>query len=228
MASSTDIRHQRQHEILHDDMDVADVLVVGAGMVGGWATLALARAVRSVEVWDDDLVGSENLGCQPYVDLHAGTEKVYALQEIGTALPIRPAVGRFTARSSPGAMPSVVVSAVDSMSGRKMLAEWAQRYEVPIFLDARILGELVAIAVADPTTYPYYLAQLPGDDEVPDAPCGAQGTAFSGMFAASRIVADLNAWMHGIPIPLMRVWHVGLMDLVQRGEEVLRRDVPTT
>src|SRR3990167_6555962 len=71
----------RQYQLIHPHLAGAHVMIVGAGMVGGWATMAFARVAKSVTTWDHDIVGRENVGCQPYHLEQVGEMKAAALAD---------------------------------------------------------------------------------------------------------------------------------------------------
>jgi hypothetical protein len=213
--------NERQHGIIATDINNMSCIIAGAGMVGGWAALALARLFDSVEVWDFDIVGVENVGCQPYGERDIDRPKVEALSS-------NTQVSGLSLRGVPAAFPPedwdaepahVFISAVDTMEGRRKNALWAQENKVPLYLDSRVLGELVCLAAVDNGEYDRYLEDLPTDGEVPDAPCGSRGTAYVGMWTAARIAADINTWGHGGKLPRMRSWHIGTDTTLNDGRE---------
>lgn len=223
----TESHHQRQSRIIHPNTASASVLVVGAGMIGGWTTHALARMVRCVHVVDFDVVESVNVGCQPYNSGQAGFPKSLELEHGLEGLSVTGYVETFPECMSERIVvfipePTIMVSAVDSMAGRKANADWAREHAIDLYLDGRIMGELAALAVvSSPSGYDDYLDSLPTDDEVPDVPCGQQGTAYTGMLVASRIAATINQWHRGVTPPSMWVYHVGAGQVVteDRGKE---------
>ncbi|KKN72504.1 hypothetical protein LCGC14_0410080 [marine sediment metagenome] len=205
----TKVMHQRQHGIIHPKMAEMEVTIAGVGMIGGWTAHALSRAVYGLIFFDPDEVEDVNVGCQPYTTSDVGRSKVEALYQ-SLPNPYLRLSGQSTPFPYPGSHPTTaLVSAVDSMSGRKANAEWARDHNVPLYLDGRIQGELAVLAtVTTKEGYAEYLAALPTDDEVDDVPCGQSGTAYVGMFLASQIASTINQWCKGIPIPALRVWHV--------------------
>jgi hypothetical protein len=190
-----------------------EVIIAGAGMIGGWTAHALSRAVRRVHLFDPGDVELVNTGNQPYSPHHVTMSKVDAFD-----LPnITPHVEAFPRRRAwPVMGQEVFISAVDSMSGRRANAEWSKHAKLPLFLDGRIRGELAVLAVVTDQRYDEYLEALPSDDDVEDVPCGMEGSAYVGMHLAARIAATINAWCKGTQIPSMYVYHVGLDQLVTK------------
>ncbi len=218
----------RQERILDPRMNDLTVLIAGAGMVGSWAALALVRAVGGgVHVWDNDTVEDVNVGVQAYDGTAVGMPKVDALARMGMEPPITPHNGLFPEFEAADLMLElvpenvVVLCAVDSMAGRRKIAEWSRDNGVGLFIETGVKAELVVVKTAvTPEDYERYLAGLPGDNEVEDAQCGLKGTAYAGMSLASQIVPLVNGWCKGDRLPRMRLFHTGyFMPIEGRDDE---------
>jgi hypothetical protein len=192
-------------------MAEATVLIAGLGMIGGWTAMALARAVGMLHLIDPDVVEDVNIGCQPYTSMYVGQDKAEALSNILTGFYTCYQVDSFPCDLTTEPPPTVMISAVDSMAGRLANVNWAWDHDIPLYIDGRIMGELAVVATAfDARSYNEYTADLPDDDEVPDIPCGQSGTAYVGMWVASRIAAVINQWCKGIMPRPLEVYHVGV------------------
>lgn len=206
----------RQGELVSSRLQQMEIVVAGAGMVGGWLVPILTRTGALVIVYDFDKVGLENLQCQPYRREDIGLSKVSAVARLCTSAEV---VIRVEERFPPEddiRTPDVVISCVDSMIGREEIAKWCKGRNVGLFLDARVLGEIAAIlSVTEKKGYTEYLRELPKDEDVPDAPCGARGTAYSGVAVASKMVGYVNNWAREIRVPKKIVWHTGLGDVME-------------
>lgn len=206
----------RQGELVSSRLQEMEIIVAGAGMVGGWLVPILTRTGALVKVYDFDKVGVENLQCQPYRREDVGLSKVSAVGRLCTSAEV---VIRVEERFPPEESirtPDVVISCVDSMAGRREIAEWCRERDVSLFLDARVLGEIAAVlSVTEKKGYGEYLKELPRDEDVPDAPCGARGTAYSGVAVASKMVGFVNNWAREIRVPRKIVWHTGLGDVME-------------
>lgn len=209
----------RDDGILCQKMRELHVLIAGAGMVGGWTAQAIGRAVESTIIFDFDKVELENLSCQPYnqdaigrYKVEALADSIYGFRTVEYTSKVEEVLEDpfMDGDASTLSLPDVVISAVDSLETRRYLAEWSKKNKIPLFIDSRVLGEIVCLFFVGEGEYDRYIAEIPEEDQVVDAPCGAKGTAYSGMFTASRITADLNRWCRGERIPYSRIWHVGL------------------
>ena len=211
--------HARHAALIDPALSQGEFVIAGAGMIGGWTALALARAVGKLYIFDHDKVEDVNVGCQPYSLNNVSAPKSSTIESFCSGLPVTSLNMKFPPRNNAWANDVTgVVCAIDSMAGRRIAAERCHKLSIPFFLDGRILGEVAVLAIVQHehkgTDYDAYLANLPSDKDVPNATCGASGTAYAGMFLASRITADLNNLMRGQRLPALRVWHVGQEQLI--------------
>ena len=182
-------------------------------MLGSWVTHALARMVERVELWDGgDMVEEGNIGNQAYCEADVGAHKGMALHTHMLGLPINTIGKPFppTAVQRVGVSPSVVVACADSMASRRAGAEWCRLMDIPLFIDTRASGLDATIITVMRGEYDRYLSELPSDDQLEGIPCGATGTAFVGMFVASRVASLIDAWVDHTPdtIPIRESWNV--------------------
>lgn len=214
------------------------VLVCGAGMVGSWVTAALARMCNSVTVVDHDIVEIANVGVQLYTLEDVGKAKVMAIKSHSSGLPVIPWFGQMEDYETvePIERFDVVIAAIDSMSGRDWLARALMKSSVTLpnpfvglFVDVRVMGELVCVLTARTLAYEStilsnlvefysYLDTIQPDDAVEEATCGAEGTVYSGMFAASRVAAVVNNWARGMAPRPKEVWNVAFMEHLDGGD----------
>jgi molybdopterin/thiamine biosynthesis adenylyltransferase len=206
----------RQARIIEPRMGSLTAIVAGAGMVGSWAALALVRAGVNVHVFDNDKVEGHNVGVQAYDGRHVGLNKVDALSslagdpEIAGHIGLFPAANEWSDYDIEDHSDVVVVCAVDSMAGRREIAEWSRDNHVGLFIETGVQAELVVVKTAiTPEDYERYLKELPTDDQVEEPQCGLKGTAYAGMCLAAQIVPLVNGWCKGDTLPPTRLFHAG-------------------
>lgn len=212
--------HARTDVIVPDATRAAKALVCGAGMVGSWTTAALARMLSHVDVVDFDTVEHVNLGVQLYDFSDIDTNKATATVKHLSGFKVTGWPESVEAVISDLGITEwqVVVSAVDSMEVRKYLAKTCREARVPLFIDVRVLGEMVCILTArNDDEYGAYLQTILPDDQVETAPCGSEGTVYSGLFAASRVAAVVNNVGRGAFVRQKEVWNVSLVELLDEG-----------
>lgn len=179
------------------------VMIGGAGGIGSWLTIFLARAGFSPIVYDFDLIEEHNLGGQLFRQVDIGTNKAHALfkiiqefsnQDIST-------IAERITENSPSHHFSF--SAFDNMKARKDLFEtWKRSIEgcpvTPIFIDGRLEMEQLQIFCVTPDRIEAYEQQLFDDSEVDDAPCTMKQTSHSAAMIASLMTAFFTNHMTNI------------------------------
>lgn len=199
------LRFRRQLDLLPLDKLGVPITVIGAGAVGSFTTLTLAKmGFTDLTVYDDDIVDSHNLSNQMYRLEDLGRLKVDALADLVRSfegIEIRTVPTRFAS----GRLSGVVIGAVDSMASRQVIWE-AMRFDpsVGLFIDAR-MGGLVSIVRAVRPTSPAdvrrYEASLHADDDAIQEPCTARAILFTVLALASTIARLVRAEVVGLELP---------------------------
>lgn len=106
------------------DMKEIHCTVIGAGGIGSWAALALAKmGVRHITVFDPDRVSEENVATQLYPEWAIDVPKVTALTRVVSELTQRGVIWGypFAVSSEAEELPPsrFLISAVDSILARK-------------------------------------------------------------------------------------------------------------
>ncbi len=179
----------------HRQLDVLDVprlartpiTVIGAGAVGSFTVLALAKSgAENITVWDDDSIEAHNLPNQWYRLTDLGRPKVQALKELVhdmTGVDIKVVQERF---QGDGAT-EVTICCVDSMDVR--IALWRQLHPRPaMWVDAR-MGAEVGKVLCVGAFGGWYEETLHPSSEAFRAPCTARAT----MYCASGLAAFIAA-----------------------------------
>lgn len=130
------------------------ITIVGAGAVGSWTTLCLAKlGCTNMSVFDFDSVSIENVGCQLYPEYMVGNPKPRCLDLI---------VSRFTGISIKDrnvkweagdekllSEEAIVIMAVDSLEERRIIWEALKLHKFAYLIDARMGGEFMRIFSVD-------------------------------------------------------------------------------
>ena len=175
----------------HRQLDVLDVprlasipiTIIGAGAVGSFTVLALAKSgAERITVYDDDSVEAHNLPNQWFRLADTGRLKVEALQELVrdmTGVRIEAVPERFMGQRAS----EVTVCAVDSMDMRMEL--WRHLHPRPqLYIDARMGAEVGKVHCVGPFGS-WYEDTLYPSSEAHKAPCTARAT----MYCASGLAA---------------------------------------
>jgi hypothetical protein len=176
------------------------VTIIGAGAVGSWTALALAKAGYALTVFDDDLVEPSNLGVQLYGPDDVGRPKVGALRDHVyrlTGRSIRAIPARWDSRPLRG----LVVVAVDTMAARRAIyADVHDQPGVPGLLDIRVgqafgqqpVGALYTIAPNQLGDQMVYESSLYDDDTTDQAGCMTATSPEMAMLAAALVTAQVG------------------------------------
>ena len=181
----------------HRQLDVLDqprlsripITVIGAGAVGSFTTLALAKSgAERITVWDDDIIEAHNLPNQWYRLADLGRKKVDALREIvldmtGVLIDIQ--AHRFV--GSPAA--EVTLCCVDSMDVRIDL--WKSLMPRPnLYIDARMgaeVGKVHCVGLFNS----WYEDTLYPSSQAYRAPCTAKATMYCASGLSAFIVSQV-------------------------------------
>lgn len=176
-----------------------DIFLVGAGGIGSWTALFLARTgvYENLIIQDDDKVAIENIGGQLYGLKDVGKLKVMALTEhleyFSEADNIFTLTDRVILSDESKLDTPVVISAVDNMTTRKSLFKsWCNDLEdwkdaAPIFIDGRMRAEGFQIFFVTPNRIEEYKETLFDDEEVEDEPCSYRATSHFAAMLGARI-----------------------------------------
>jgi molybdopterin/thiamine biosynthesis adenylyltransferase len=141
----------RQKDIVPMEILGTKITIIGAGAIGGWTTLALAKmGFGDITVYDFDQVDTVNLGSQLYRLEDVGKDKSRALAEIvlqftGTQ------IGHYRVRYEKGRFNGIVIAAVDSMAVRKVIYENHKGWPLTrAIIDPRMGAEQAQLYVVRP------------------------------------------------------------------------------
>jgi molybdopterin/thiamine biosynthesis adenylyltransferase len=148
---NTALLYQRQLDILTPEKAEKEAItIIGAGATGSFVALTLAKmGFKDITVYDKDNVELHNLPNQFFPVSCLGDNKALALQatvEDFTAIKIKAIPEMFEDQKLSG----IVISALDSMSGRKLIFERCIKDKVKLLIDPRAGAEVVRVFTIDP------------------------------------------------------------------------------
>lgn len=175
------------------------IVVVGAGSIGSYAVLALAKlGFNNIHVYDDGIVEEENISPQWYTERAIGVLKVEALKieirrHTGITINVFP-IRIDSETTSHLASHTILISAVDSMEARKLLIKTLGQ-KGNIIIDPRMaIKFLTIITSSDPV---YYNATLFSDESAVQEACTNKASAFTSMLAGglvAKVVLDVETF----------------------------------
>jgi len=185
-------------------------IVGGAGGIGSWLSLMLARAGYKPIVYDFDIVEEHNIGGQLFSKDSVNKSKVAALKEVVYSFSGEDMTANNERYTKDSMTHHYMFSAFDNMQARKdMFESWVAYVEewkeiqnvdnvasedesvdtgVPVFIDGRLLMEQLTIFCVTPDKIDEYRKHLFDDSEVAPEPCTLKQTSHSAAMIASHMV----------------------------------------
>jgi len=191
----------RQADLIPSSALTKQINIIGAGAVGSWLTLALAKmGFSNLTVFDDDDIEVENMNCQCYSFNDIGKKKVTALKERVhelTGTNINAVVSRY---EGDRAMAGIVVSAVDSMASRRQAWEIHAKYgtQTNLFIDPRMGAEealCYAYQPMKPDHVKQYEATLYSDDDAVHEPCTRKATMYTALMLSGLVAQIIKEFL---------------------------------
>jgi len=183
----------RQSDLVPLSILSEKITIIGAGAIGGWVTLSLAKmGFEDITVYDFDHFDIVNLNSQFCRISDMGKPKVVALQELvrdftGTAIAAK------HERYEKGIFPGIVISAVDSMSVRRNI--WTNHTNKSPFTKAVIdprMGAMDALLYVmrpmNAKDQDSYSKALYSDSEAIQERCTAKATVWAANLLAGLTV----------------------------------------
>jgi molybdopterin/thiamine biosynthesis adenylyltransferase len=193
----------RQTDLFNPDNYNVKVEIIGAGAIGSFSALALAKmGIRDLKVWDADDIEPHNFPNQFYQLGFLHMNKVVALQETimefaGTKIEAIP--HRFSKNDILSG--DIIVITVDDMDVRKMIYLAAKNCpEVKTIIDARMGGEVMRVFTVDmknPKETIYYEASLYSHAEATPVPCSARSIIYNVMVVSGLVANQVKKVIKG-------------------------------
>lgn len=190
----------RQLDLLPVDKLDKRIMIIGAGAIGGWVTLSLAKmGFTKLTVFDFDKVEAENLNSQFYRFSDVGRPKAAALQDL---------VGDFTNATihtindryvGGPANPDILITAVDSMETRELAYESVSD-ETGLVIDPRMGAETAVLYTYKPSVQKEldtYAKTLHSDSDGVQERCTAKATIYTANLLAGLVCQTVKAHVMG-------------------------------
>lgn len=174
------------------------ILVAGAGGIGSWTTLFLARAGLAPFLVDFDTIEVHNMGGQMFSKDQIGKSKVSAVQEnVKKFCDKEIVIFEERVGTDYHNMGPFVVAAFDNMEARKNLSEaWYKSCgdnPEALFIDGRLTAEQIQIICVTPDKYERYKKEyLFSDSEVEDTICTFKQTSHAAALIGAHITGFIT------------------------------------
>ena len=186
------------------------ITVIGAGGIGSWATLALAKmGCSDITVIDFDTVEPKNTPSQIYTMDDVGNPKAYQLAKIVNALTGTAIFGvkaKFEDHLPVADIaPEVIICAVDSLKAR--LSIWnaliKTQVKTRLYIDARMAGEdlrIISFSPLDLTSAFEYAKTLSPKRTPHREECTARSVVYNTFLCAGLITSTVKKYAKRQPI----------------------------
>lgn len=197
-------RFLRQLDILKPEVCQETIFIIGAGATGSFVALALAKmGFENIIVFDEDKVEEHNFPNQIFPLEAIGVNKAEALANVVkqfTGVEIT-AIPRFYTTEP---LAGIVISALDSMSGRKQIFENCQEKQtVRLLIDSRTGAEVFRVLTINMSVGPereYYAKTLFNDADAEEAPCTARSIIYSVLAVSACIANQVKSFQMNQPL----------------------------
>ncbi len=210
---SKNARLTRQLDIIPVDVLGERITIIGAGAIGSFVTLSLAKmGFTNITVFDDDKIEVENMNCQFYRHTDIGSEKVVALADlVHSFTEVR--IEAIAKRYEGGTFPGIVISAVDSMAVRRLV--WENHcMKAPMtkaVVDPRMGAENALMYVMNPMSEKdtqTYEKTLYSDSEAVAERCTAKATIYTATMLAGLVAKAVKNLAKGDKYPRTTMWSI--------------------
>lgn len=189
------------------------ITVIGAGAIGSWTVLALAKmGFWDITVFDDDTVTIENMNCQFFRFSDIGKSKALALQAMVkdfTGVEIEAFNQRYGGKNT---FNGIVISAVDSMSVRRMIWEAHQLSPfTKVIIDPRMGAEdalMYSMRPNDKTDRETYRKSLYTDAQAMPERCTAKSTIYTANMLSGLVCKAVKDIVTDKPYPRITHWSI--------------------
>lgn len=203
----------RQFDLIPMEALDKSITIIGAGAVGGWTALSLAKmGFQNITVYDFDHVDTVNLNSQLYRYKDIKKPKVQALQEIikdFTDITITAANHAYAGNLL---STDILIAAVDSMEVRKMIWDANKNFGmVKTFVDPRMGAETALLYVmrpGDSKDKESYEKTLYSDANAVAEPCTSKSTSYCAMGLSGLVCAQVKSVTTGNSYSRITQWNI--------------------
>ena len=189
-------KYIRQYDMIAPELLATPIHIIGAGGIGSWSTLALAKmGCTNIISQDMDTVSIENTASQIYGDVDIGKPKPEALREIVTPLTsIQISTNCEPWKPSQKIKCPIIISALDNMDTRAKL--WQSLKLNPVarwYIDGRMAGDLIRIYCIDmtkPETWSKYEKTIVTRANIEPVPCTGKAVVYN-VFICAGVITNL-------------------------------------
>lgn len=197
---SIDNRDIRQRELIPPNrLAETRMTIVGVGAIGRQVAIQLtAIGVPRIQLIDHDIVATENLATQGFLESELGVPKVEAVarlcSQINPSVNITTTNHKFRSIQFSG---GVFMCCVDGIDTRASIFKSVKNY-ADLFVDGRMSAEYLRVLIAhDDASRKYYETTLFTSAEAYRGSCTSKSTIYCANIAAGLMIAQFAKWLRG-------------------------------
>lgn len=192
--------------IWKEELENMPITIVGAGGIGSWTSLLLARAgAGNIFMFDGDTIESHNMAGQLYRLSDIGSYKVDAMRDIIAQYVPTVKGGFFAEYYANQTLSKVTITALDSMKARKLVwqeyrRQHADNPEGCLFIDGRMTADAFQVFVfrlSNKSQVKMYEEKcLFNDEDAAHLPCSYKATSHIGAGIGACITGIVTQHIH--------------------------------
>lgn len=210
----------RQRDVIPTEKLTENVTIVGAGAIGSWVALSLAKmGMTNITVYDFDKVDTVNMNSQFYRFKDIGGPKVFALQDLindFTGVTINAINQKYDGSAKSG----ILITAVDSMEVRSSI--WKQHKNntpyLKFIIDPRMSAENALLYVMNPMKeldIDDYEKTLYTDEQAMEERCTAKATIYTANLLSGLVCKAVKDVISNGKMARISMWDIKNNELVQ-------------
>lgn len=196
---------QRQFDLIPENVLGEEITIIGAGAIGSWTCLALAKmGFANLRVYDFDTVSIENMNSQLYPETMLGYSKIRALANLThmfTGVEILGIDSPWENQIHSG----IIIAAVDSMAVRQQVYDCYSKplaFRTRAVIDPRMGAENALLYVykpGDKEDRQAYAKSLYTDEKAVPEPCTAKATIYTANLISGLVCKAVKDLVTGRP-----------------------------
>lgn len=190
-------RYARQVDLLDPKRCQIPVYIIGAGATGSFVALALAKmGMTNIKIWDEDKVEEHNFPNQLFPVQHINRNKAEAVKSLVQDFTQTAIVHEPKMFGPKDEVEGIVISALDSMKGRKMIYKKCRgNKKVEVLIDPRTGPEMFRVISINPhleLDCKWYEKTLHSDEEADPTPCSARSIIYNVLLVSGYISSQVK------------------------------------
>lgn len=192
------------------------IVLGGAGGIGSWVALALARCGHELYVYDMDSFDINNMGGQFCTEEGIGKLKTTELQKNIKAF-TGGNINTFSKFDEGSFVTPITIAAFDNMEARRiMFDKWKEQENRELFIDARMTAEYFEVYAIQKGMEDKYEEVWFPSSEANVLPCSFKSTTHNAMGIAWILTGTLNNFLSNDPsgmrlVPFSQKMNIALM-----------------